>query len=138
MGLLDPKIDKERTFELLRKKGAIKATLTFQGGHDEGSVEGIILTLETGEEVELPTWYCGGYTSGPKREDGTWGPMMPLNTPANEDQELADLLEGPINQEFGSWDSVPSTEGTLVWDVFTGKADLKYEQETWREFGEEF
>ena len=36
--------------------------LSFQGGHDEGSVESIMLTLSSGEEVELDTWYCGGYT----------------------------------------------------------------------------
>lgn len=32
MGLLDPKIDKDRTFEILRGMGATKATLEFSGG----------------------------------------------------------------------------------------------------------
>ena len=65
MGLLDPKLDKARTLELLRKRGAVKAELKFQGGHDEGDVEEIILTLDDGETVNLDTWYCGGYGYGP-------------------------------------------------------------------------
>ena len=132
MGLLDPKINKERTFELLRKKGAIKAELAFEGGHDQGAVETIMLTLETGEQVELPTWYCGGYGWDPDKNN-----YLPLSKPKNEDQELADLLEGPINEAFGSWGDVPSTEGVLVWDVFTGKAELKYSQERYQTYTEE-
>lgn len=122
MGLLDPKLDKERTFELLRKKGAVKAVLIFDGGHDDGTVESITLTLTDGSEADLPTWYCGGYRF---TKEG----YEPLSTPANEDEELADLLEGPVNQEFGSWGDVPSTHGTLTWDVAAGTAKLEYEQE---------
>ncbi len=135
MGLLDPKIDKQRTFELLKKKGAIKADLLFQGGHDEGSVETITLTLSSGEEVELDTWYCGGYGME-KDEDGGYR-YVPLSEPANEDEELADLLEGPINEEFGSWGSVPSTYGHLIWDVFTGKVEMHYSQDVETEFAKE-
>lgn len=128
MGLLDPKLDKERTFELLRKKGAVKAVLPFQGGHDEGSVESITLTLEDGSEVDLPTWYCGGYTLGERKPNGDYGDWVPLSTPTNEDEELADLLEGPINQEFGSWGGSPSTFGSLTWDVSKGDFELLYDQ----------
>jgi hypothetical protein len=126
MGLLDPKRDPDRTFELLEKKGAIRAELPFEGGHDEGSVETILLTLKSGEVVEMDTWYCGGYGL----KDGQW---VPLSTPQTLDEELADLLEGPINAEFGGWGSVPSTRGTLVWDVFTRKAKLSYSQEEYVE-----
>jgi hypothetical protein len=130
MGLLDPKLDKERTFELLKKKGAVKAVLQFSGGHDEGSVESITLTLADGSEVDLPTWYCGGYRLGEKTGEFSYE-YVPLSTPANEDEELADLLEGPINENFGSWGDVPSTEGALIWDVEEGTAELQYDQETW-------
>jgi hypothetical protein len=127
MGLLDPKMDKARTFELLKKRDAIKAVLSFQGGHDEGSVESIILTLNSGEEVELEPWYCGGYMYEK-------GKLVPMTTPVDEDAELADLLEGPINAEFGSWGSVGSTYGSLTWDVFTGTAKLSYTQDVARDF----
>jgi hypothetical protein len=130
MGLLDPKMNKERTFELLKKKDAIKAVLEFQGGHDEGGVESIMLTLSSGEEVELDTWYCGGYTYQEEK-------LVPMNAPANEDEELADLLEGPINEEFGSWGSVSSTYGYLTWDVFSGKTTLSYTQDVERDFERE-
>lgn len=140
MGLLDPKIDKPRTFELLKKKGATKAVLTFDGGHDEGSVQNIMLTvaLANGEttEIELPTWYCGGYGLSERKPDGSFGDWVPLSTPANEDEELADLLEGPVNEAFGAWGGVPSTYGTLTWDVEEGTAKLEYEQEQPHEFEE--
>lgn len=128
MGLLDPKLNKPRTFELLRKKGAVKAELYFAGGHDEGSVDNIVLTLESGEKTSLPTWYCGGYTLA---EGGPPYEWVPMNKPANEDEELADLLEGPINERFGSWGGVSSTEGILIWDVVTEKVTMEVNQETW-------
>ena len=137
MGLMDPKLNKDRTFELLRKKGAVEAILEFEGGHDEGSVQSIALTLKSGEVVGLPTWYCGGYRIGDKQEDGSYE-YIPLSTPANEDEELADLLEGPINNTFGAWGGQPSTNGTLIWDVKSKKAKLAFTQEEvdWRDYEE--
>jgi hypothetical protein len=136
MGLLDPKVDKDRTFELLKKKDAIKAELQFQGGHDEGSIEWIKLTLSSGEEVELEDWYCGGYTLDPEATGPPYE-WVPMSTPANEDEELSELLQGPIDAEFGSWGSVPSTIGTLTWDVFTRKATMSYSQDVETEFSRE-
>lgn len=99
--------------------------LTFSGGHDEGSVESITLIVAGGKaEMDLPTWYCGGY--GWDNEKNTY---KPLSEPANEDEELADLLEGPINERFGAWGGAPSTYGTLTWDVATGDAKLSYTQD---------
>jgi hypothetical protein len=126
MGLLDPQIDKERTFELLRKRGAVRAELLFSGGHDEGDVYSIILTFPNETTKDLEVWYCGGYTMGP---DGLAGGWIPCSTPANEDEELSDLLQGPVNEEFGSWGSVESTSGTLVWDVEAGTARMNYVQD---------
>jgi hypothetical protein len=124
MGLLDPKLDKQRTFELLRKKGAIKAILEFDGGHDQGCVQSITLITGPDESSEdLPTYYCGGY--GYDEAAGGW---VPLGKPANEDEELADLLEGPINERFGSWGSVESTVGTLTWEVESETCSMHYEQ----------
>ena len=123
MGLLDPKLDKERTFELLRKKGAIRAELEFEGGHDEGSVQIIRLITGSGRQGDLPTWYCGGY--GYDEAVGAW---VPMSEPATEDEELADLLEGPINQSFGAWGGVESTVGVLTWDVEAETCSMQYEQ----------
>lgn len=67
-------------------------------------------------------------------DNNNWGP---LTKPQNEDEELADLLEGPINVEFGSWGSVGSTYGSLTWDVFTGTAKLAYTQDVERDFEKE-
>lgn len=123
MGLLDPQLNKPRTFELLRKKGVVRAELEFSGGHDEGDVNSIMLFKEEGWEIEnLVVWYCGGYGY----EGGQW---VPMSKPANEDEELSDLLQGPINERFGSWGGVDSTHGTLTWDVKAGTAKMEYHQD---------
>jgi hypothetical protein len=129
MGLLDPKLDHERTIELLRKQGATSAVLHFEGGHDEGNVQSITLILEDGSERDMPTWYCGGYFLEQNADGGR--DEIPLSQPANEDEELADLLEGPINARFGSWGDVPSTCGTLTWDVGEGTVQFDFVQETY-------
>lgn len=134
MGLLDPKLDKERTLELLRKKGAVRVVLEFSGGHDEGAVESITLYDAYDNGQDLPTWYCGGY--GMEKVNGEYQ-YVPLSEPANEDEELADLLEGPINEAFGAWDGVSSTQGTLTWDVESQTAKLEYDQETYIEHHKE-
>jgi len=131
MGCLDPKLDKKRTVELLRKKGATKAVLQFEGGHDEGGVHTITLTVGD-NEVDLPMWYCGGY--GMQDKPGGGWEYVPMSTPQNEDEELADLLCGPVDEHFGTWAGAGSTFGTLTWDVETGEAKLAYEQETPREY----
>lgn len=128
MGCLDPRLDKVRTFELLRKKSATKAVLVFSGGHDQGDVESITLTVElaNGEttEQDLEVWYCGGYRLGPESRE-----YVPINKAENEDQELSDLLQGPVDQTFGSWGGVESTYGTLTWDVAEETATLSYDQD---------
>lgn len=135
MGLLDPKLDKPRTFELLRKKGATKAVLVFYGGHDEGDVESITLHVprENGEvaEQDLVVWYCGGYFLSPdyKPDDPSTARWVPGSEPANEDEELSDLLQGPINEQFGSWGGVESTSGILTWDVAAETCVMDYDQD---------
>lgn len=132
MGLLDPQLNKPRTFELLRKKGAIRAELEFSGGHDEGDVNSITLIAANGDTEDLVVWYCGGYMLNPdrKKDDyshaNTW---VPMSAPANEDEELSDLLQGPVNERFGSWGGVESTQGVLTWDVEDGTAKLQYSQD---------
>lgn len=127
MGCLDPQIDKERTFELLRKRNAIRAELEFNGGHDEGNVERITLTLADGTHQDLVVWYCGGYRMD-KNEQGEFV-YVPSSVAANEDEELSDLLQGPVDLRFGSWGGVEYTSGSLVWDVEEGTARMNYTQD---------
>lgn len=129
-------VNKERAFELLRKRGAARAELYFQGGHDQGAVESIRLFSRKPDgqsgpiEEDLPVWYCGGYSLG---ENGQW---VPLNKAANEEEELSELLQGPVDATFGSWASVDSTSGTLVWDVETGTVTMDYVMDEPREHTE--
>jgi len=126
---LHAELEKTRTFELLRKKGAATAVLEFNGGHDEGGVESILLFDAAGELVcDLEVWYCG-------YSNGDW---IPISKPANEGQELSDLLQGPVDQTFGSWGSVASTSGICTWDVEAGTATLSYTQDEPAEYEEVF
>lgn len=124
MGVLDPKVDKARTFELLEKRGVVRAEVPFHGGHDEGWFDTITLTLANGSEVKLEHWYCGGYGWSSEAQG-----YVPGSTPANEDEELGELLGGPVDQRFGAWDSVPSTSGSCLWNVVTKEVTLFYEQD---------
>lgn len=138
MGCLDPQLDKQETFELLRKRGARSVVLTFSGGHDEGGVESIEMVYDDGREEDFLIWYCGGYGFKAK-DDPTFDPLdyttgfIPLSKPANEDERLSDLLQGPIDDKFSSWDSVNSTSGTLTWEVEGERCVLEYtqDQEVW-------
>ncbi len=127
MGALDPKLNSKRAFLLLARKGATRAVLSFQGGHDEGSVESITLTLKSGEEVELEAWYCAGY--GMETDANGEYQWVPLSKPENQDEELSELLQGPIDERFGSWGGVGSTYGSLTWDVTSRTVVFNYEQD---------
>lgn len=135
MGILDPKLGKDRAFELLRKKGAIRAVCSYNGGNDEGGVDQITLffppTAEDEEPIQdLEVWYCGGYTY---TADGTY---QPASTARTEDQELSEILQGPVDEKYGTWAGDFSAYGTLTWDVATGEvvmddycqADYDYER----------
>jgi len=125
MGSLDPRLDKARVFELLRKKSATQAVLEFSGGNDEGGVNSIVLTiaLANGEttEQDLEIWYCGGY-----RVLGI-GQYERMSEWENEDQELSELLQGPVDEKYGTWAGDFSAYGTLVYDVETETVTMNEE-----------
>lgn len=139
MGSLDPMVSAEhkaRAFELLRAKGATQAVVEFNGGHDEGGAEAITLTVPvaTGDplEIGLEVWYCGGY-----QVIGA-GEYKRVNEPENDDQELSELLQGPVDDMFGTWASVDSTHGFVTWLVDGEKVTMNYSQDEPREHEVEF
>jgi hypothetical protein len=111
---------KERVFGMLREQGAIKAVLSYNGGNDEGGVDDITLVLEgvdaSGKNIEVnyPTQWDGG-------------------------EDLAELLEKPVEEKYGSWAGDFSAYGTLTWDVEAGtvilddyeQSDYRYSREEW-------
>jgi hypothetical protein len=115
---MDPQLDKARTLKLMKKRGAVKAELEFYGGHDEGNVNSITLYDKAGIQTGLEVWYCGGYSM--RDVDGGGWEYVPLSVPQDESEELSDLLQGPINERFGSWGGVESTSGVLTWEIDSG------------------
>ena len=111
---------KARVFAMLKTRGAIRAILSYNGGNDEGGVDEITLVLEGVDEngnnivVNYPTQWDGG-------------------------EELAKLLEGPVDSKYGSWAGEFSAYGTLTWDAEAGtvvmddyeQSGYDYNQERW-------
>ena len=109
---------KNRVFAMLKARGAIKAVLSYNGGNDEGGVDQITLWLETaGETIDLPTaWQATG-----------------------DDEELATLLEGPVDAKYGTWAGDFSAYGQLIWDALAGTVVMEdYVQDSYEYSETEF
>jgi hypothetical protein len=112
---------KRRVFAMLAARGAFKAVLRYNGGNDEGGVDEITLHVmnDAGEvtEVDFPCQWDA----------------------KDEDRELSELLEGPVDAKYGSWAGDFSAYGTLTWDRDAGTVVLDdYEQSEYANTREEW
>lgn len=87
---------KARVLADLKARGVSKAVLDYNGGNDEGGVDGITFYMvDSDVPVDFPIQWEG----------------------TGDDKELARLLEGPVDSKYGSWAGEFSAYGTLTWDV---------------------
>lgn len=106
---------KARVWQLLAARGATKAVVEFSGGNDEGGTDSITLITPLADPnlepatIGLVIWY-GGYNG---------------IEPTNEDQELSGLLQGPIDDEYGSFGGDFHVDGTLTWDRIAGTVKME-------------
>lgn len=126
-----PRIEKTRAFDLMRRRGAARAVLHFSGGNDEGGVEDIVIYSDDSEGKE-------GITLEPFdgcrviKDAEAHGGYRYEDVPRSEwtdDELLADLLCAPVDVEFGSWAGAPYTSGTLTWNLADRTVTMKYEAE---------
>lgn len=91
-----------------------KVVVTFSGGHDEGGIDGITFEdFDTGL-ISLPEiHWSDAYLMYPS---DNWEPPIDLT----DNQELSQLLQGPVDAEFGSWAGEWSVNGDVVWNVTDG------------------
>jgi hypothetical protein len=112
-------LSRAEIFNRLRELGATTATVSFQGGGDEGGVEAIILADSAG--IELPLALEENY-SGSRYNPATqkWEPTEP-NTP---NQDLAAALGAPVYEQYGSFAGEFYVNGTVEYNVVAGTVKM--------------
>jgi len=128
----------QNALDALTALGYVSARADFQGGNDEGGVESITAIKADGTEVDLP-----GYIYTPSiydPETRTWRDGEP-NSDLNRDHiDLINLLNKPVDDEFGSFAGDFYVSGYVFFDVAANKVTMNGEEEikSNRSFGEEF
>ena len=119
--------DKTKAFEMLAAKGMVKAVVSFSGGNDEGGVDQIVMyaTLDPDAEgVELPCFEPGGYTYN--GETGKWD--VPVNPTVTPDQKLAEILETPVDETYGSFAGDFQVDGIVTWNVAEQSVTMVFDE----------
>ncbi len=92
---------REEVFERLRELGAVAAVVPFNGGYDEGFVEGI--TLRGAEGSAVAVIHEDHYGDAEEPFEGA--------------HRLAEALSQPVYDEYGGFAGEFEVEGRVVWDV---------------------
>lgn len=147
--------DLASTMSALRSRGVAKVELEFSGGNDEGGVDNVTYFAADGTKIDgIPTsqayvreefdpttrrFVKKGYEVYDQSlaEDGSlkWG-----SRPATEDEvkwgKVRTVLEGPVEDRYGSFAGEFYVNGTVTWDVATGKHEMHGQEshEVWDDF----
>ena len=117
--VLEMAIDtREAAWTALAELGAVKADVEFSGGHDEGGVDVITVTLGDGSKLEMNDW--------PRNDQ-------------NEHWKVAELLALPVYDRYYSFAGEFSVHGNVVWDVTEKKVKMDGSEtvEEWHTINEE-
>jgi hypothetical protein len=95
------KMTRAEVFGRLRELGAVAAVVTFNGGHDEGFVEG--RTLRGAEGSAVAVIHEDYYGEAEEPFEGA--------------HRLAEALSRPVYDEYGGFAGEFEVEGRVVWDV---------------------
>ena len=92
---------REEVFGRLRELGAVAAVVPFNGGHDEGFIEGITLQDAQGDAVAVI--HEDYYGDAKESFEGA--------------HRLAEALSQPVYDEYGGFAGEFEVEGRVIWDV---------------------
>ncbi len=95
------KMTRAEVFGRLRELGAVTAVVPFNGGHDEGFVEGV--TLRGAEGSAVAVIHEDYYGEAEEPFEGA--------------HRLAEALSRPVYDEYGGFAGEFEVEGRVVWDV---------------------
>ena len=115
------KMTRAEAFTHLRSLGAVKATIQFGGGGDEGGITGIELINASDEEFRhIDDVY-----------DGTNYRMK------TADDRLAAALASPVYDRYTSFDGGEYIEGVVTWHVPDERVMLDVQIQEWVEYPSE-
>lgn len=105
-------------WDALAELGAVKAEVEFSGGHDEGGVDGIRVTLGDGSTMQMEDW---------------------PRTDTNPHWRVAELLALPVYSKYYTFAGEFSVHGEVTWDVAekTVKMNGSETVEEWHSIEEE-
>lgn len=119
-------MDKQETFEELKKRGIAKAVVSYSGGNDEGGADSIDYYSEDDAKLDLEirrTFVRG------KREqrDGEWVfvPDRALTEQEQAANELVEALEKPVYDQYGCFAGDYYVTGVVTWDGGVGRVVLE-------------
>lgn len=141
--------------QVLRDAGVTIAKIGFSGGNDEGGADGIDYFDAEGTLVTMPS--SNAYNESGSRYDPATGKFVQVDPrwvvhgpwvagqPADKRDATPDeiavakvvaVLEAPIYDRWGSFAGEFYVQGTLTWDVTTGKHTLEGQEshEVWESF----
>lgn len=131
----------------LRKAGVATVTVSFSGGNDEGGADSIeyldaagalIGSIPKADAYESSEWDANTRTYGPP----TWHVYEGYNNkrPATAEEikwaKVAQVLESPIYERFGSFAGDFYVQGNVTWDIDKGTYEMHGEEEvhSWESF----
>ena len=127
-------MDNGEVFERLRERGAARAVVEFSGGNDAGGADSVVLYDSAGETI-------GEVNDGPP--GSRWDPELGrfVEVPITPDQRLAvglaEALEGPVYEEYGSFAGDFSVGGRVTWDAEKGTVTVSGEESEYVPFEKE-
>lgn len=128
-------MENAEVFKKLRELGAAKAVVEFSGGNDEGGAEDIVLYDVAGERI-------GGVDGDPPGI--RWDPEqkrfveVPITPERRIETELAEALESPVYEEFGTFAGDFSVGGQVTWDARERTVTMSGEESQYVPFEKEF
>lgn len=128
-------MENAEVFEKLRELGAVKAVVEFSGGNDEGGAEDIALYDAAGERIGEVDGDPPGVCWDPEQERFVEVPITPEQ---RIEAELAEVLEAPVYEEFGSFAGDFSVGGQVTWDAKERTVTMSGEESQYVPFEKEF
>lgn len=132
----------------LLNKGITKIEVEFSGGNDEGGTDALYAYDKDGNTVDLKldrVYFGTRYNKDGTRTKVAWidgKEITPDDLPTEHalQNRVAEELEQPIYDRYGSFAGEFHVYGSLSWDVATGKARMNGQEsvETYDDFSEEF
>lgn len=143
--VMDKWMDKWEVFRVLAARGIAKVEVGFSGGNDEGGADYIRATKADDTLVPLDTARAyrpmlynrvTNQWESQKWMMGYGDRAVPATPEVIAESQLAEGLEGPIYERWGSFAGEFHVNGTLVWDVVAKTAVISGQEnvETYDDF----